>query len=39
LKVGFRQPLEIVRARNKKLEIAEDFKYETPFNFIYGEEW
>jgi hypothetical protein len=31
--------LEIVKARNKKLEIAEDFKYETPFNFIYGEEW
>jgi|GEM_PF-1002899 hypothetical protein len=31
--------IEIVKARNKRLEIAEDFGYETPFNFISGEEW
>ncbi len=31
--------LEIVRSRNKRIEVAEDFFYSTPFNFISGEEW
>jgi len=31
--------LEIVKSRGKKLEVAQDFIYETPFNFISGEEW